>query len=244
MSQLIASLTHRSRTTSSASTISPKDALVPREPTHILKQLSRRENAKYFVEAIRDNVSTLEDIASRSYRHSNGFDKIVLSPESSERILRMHVWYPGAMEPDLHNHRWSFRSVIVLGTFFHAEYLPDDSGECWSHFKYLPRDGKEYFDLVPHGDVRLRRRVERTLAPGSRYNLSSKQIHYFRMKSDKIGVTFIIQEPAERQITDVFKCVQRDNMPVLRSLVESRSMTVTELDAVLNSVCQALNDNR
>lgn len=55
-------------------------------------------------------------IATRSYRHANGFTKLVLSDSDTGR-LRLHVWEPDARaEENIHEHRWHFASVVLTGS--------------------------------------------------------------------------------------------------------------------------------
>ena len=66
--------------------------------------------------------STLELVASRSYRHVNHFDKIVLvdGGAADRHRLTMHRWCPPYPESELseeliHDHRFGFTSQILFG---------------------------------------------------------------------------------------------------------------------------------
>lgn len=54
------------------------------------------------------------EVAARSYRHGNGFLKVVLLDRGFK--LRLHLWLPGTpCEENIHDHRWSIASAIIAG---------------------------------------------------------------------------------------------------------------------------------
>lgn len=78
-------------------------------------------SAARIIREILDSSQGLEDIARRSYTHSNGFDKITLiSNGKPEFKLRLHIWWPrGRSEQNtelIHNHRWFFTSTTLCGS--------------------------------------------------------------------------------------------------------------------------------
>lgn len=69
----------------------------------------------------------LAEIGQRSFRHVNGFDKIVLCEDRDQGWkLRLHIWWPGATSIEgLHDHRWNFASHMITGMYYNWEYYQD-----------------------------------------------------------------------------------------------------------------------
>lgn len=106
-----------------------------------------------------DNHGWLEAVARDSYRHANGFTKLVLGGSAGGR-LRLHVWEPGAAaEENIHDHRWHFASVILSGTIKSEVWVDaiDPAAPTFEEFIYEVRDG-----------VASRRSVGRTRASCAR----------------------------------------------------------------------------
>ncbi|MBI5331176.1 MAG: hypothetical protein HZB71_11255 [Betaproteobacteria bacterium] len=92
--------------------------------TGLVKQLDGFANyglAIRLTQLLRDPVA-LKDVASRSYRHGNGFYKIVLSASDLYK-LRLHIWFAEAdAEENIHDHRWWFASRILHGELISETY--------------------------------------------------------------------------------------------------------------------------
>src|SRR5947209_8668763 len=94
---------------------------------------SLRSQLRYIASAlptILDDIvsskQSIELIASRSFKHTNGFFKIVLHGSSLHEIkLRLHFWPTGSAthtDADPHNHRWTFLSVPLFGALYEERY--------------------------------------------------------------------------------------------------------------------------
>lgn len=84
-----------------------------------------------------NNPIDLEVVRSRSYRHENGFDKIVLhQSRGSVSEIRMHLWHPGVRSSDdtssVHDHSADFASMVLCGhavaNLYVAEKRPKHNG--------------------------------------------------------------------------------------------------------------------
>lgn len=82
---------------------------------------------KLAIAALRDS-SVLRAVANQSYRHPNGFSKVVLEGSALGGGVRLHHWpsddgfartYAGE---DAHSHRWDFASVVICGQFSEVLY--------------------------------------------------------------------------------------------------------------------------
>jgi len=91
----------------------------------LFKSLFNRQNVISILEHIVSHESLVELIASRSYTHALGFDKIILvdlSKDSNSRLknqVRLHIWDPAAhalpIVEALHEHSFDFISTVLSG---------------------------------------------------------------------------------------------------------------------------------
>lgn len=76
------------------------------------------ENLGHIVEHVCQNHILFDKCLGNSYRHANGFDKIVLLSGSNFK-LRLHRFVPDDKQvppaEHVHNHRWPFASHILQG---------------------------------------------------------------------------------------------------------------------------------
>ena len=117
-------------------------------------------------------------------------DKLVLydDPPSGARI-RLHLYRPGFFDRP-HNHRWSFASLILRGSYLHRIYGRDDTfGE----------------DTDPEGLRPIHERVEE---PGDRYALHHSSVHTVQADADTISL--LLRGPAAK---DRFLILDRDRGP-------------------------------
>jgi hypothetical protein len=94
--------------------------------------------------AIRENIAWLEAVAGQSYRHANGFSKLVLADSECGR-LRLHIWEPGsAAEENIHEHRWHFASAVLAGSIESEVWVDalDRRAATFEEFIYEVREGK------------------------------------------------------------------------------------------------------
>ena len=78
----------------------------------------------------------LQAVAARSYVHGNGFVKVVLLDEHGHK-LRLHIWFAGsACEENIHDHRWSFASHVLVGTLNSEIWVDDAQGQALPEYRY------------------------------------------------------------------------------------------------------------
>lgn len=94
----------------------------------------------------------LEKVAAQSYRHANGFSKLVLADSEVGR-LRLHIWEPGAAsEENIHEHRWHFASVVMTGAIESEIWVDafDRDAPTFEEFIYEVRAGRASRRPVGH----------------------------------------------------------------------------------------------
>lgn len=146
--------------------------------------------------ALRDE-QWLEAVRAGSYRHPNGFDKIVLYADH-EHQLRLHVWRESARETkveNIHNHRWDFASVIVLGGYRFQEFVPDPAGRQLHAYGYASERGAAAYSLQPLGQRGLTCSFDARLRAGTSYTLTSEVFHRVSNTPGRLTVSLVLQGP-------------------------------------------------
>lgn len=103
-------------------------------------------------------------------------EKLVLAEDRDAGVrLRLHIFLPGHIDRP-HNHRWTYSSLILTGSYLHQIYGVDD-------------------ELTEQTDVRgLRPLLIRRETPGSTYTLHHSMIH--SLVAEPYTVSLILRGPA------------------------------------------------
>jgi hypothetical protein len=155
---------------------------------------------------LREDAARLGVVANHSYRHRNGFDKIVLaSPRGSPLKLVLHVWPKGGLETsdNIHNHRWDFSSVVICGALRLELYEQDVRGKSYSVMQYRPTEGVGNFELHLGGIATVSARAAVTMTVGSTYSWARDHLHRAWGMSGQVTATLIVQGPPTREKTTV-----------------------------------------
>lgn len=124
-----------------------------------------------------ENVSTSERLSSLS-EHYDILDKLVLHDDDEGWRLRLHVFLPGHFDRP-HNHRWTYSSRILLGSYEHTLYGLDDNLD----------DTVDVSSLRPY--------MIRREKAGDTYTLHHGMIHAAVARS--YTVTLIVRGPAMKE---------------------------------------------
>jgi hypothetical protein len=117
--------------------------------------------------------------------HYDILDKIVLYDDPGGWRLRLHVFLPGYFDRP-HNHRWTYASRILHGSYTHTLYGTDET-------------------IGLHVDpAALRARMVRTEQPGDTYVLHHSMVH--SVVARPYTTTLIVRGPA---VTDRFLVTDR-----------------------------------
>lgn len=176
------------------------------EPSAALDALRTAASITSLFSFIRGDASSLAAMANRSYRHRNGFDKIVLAaPEESRLKLVLHVWPNGGPETsdNIHNHRWDFSSIVVSGALRLIFYDQDRVGESYSVMKYQPLPGVGKFELNLSGSTTVSARSSVTMAAGSTYSWTCDRLHRAWGLPGHVTATLVVQGAPTRKTTTV-----------------------------------------
>ncbi|MET8979404.1 hypothetical protein ABZX85_27755 [Streptomyces sp. NPDC004539] len=123
---------------------------------------------------------------SRLSEHYDILDKLVLHDDPAGWRLRLHIFLPGYYDRP-HNHRWTYSSQILRGSYAHTLHGLDD----------ILDEGMDLASLQPY--------MVRTEKPGDSYTLHHRMIH--AAVAEPHTVTLIIRGPA---LKDRFLVSDRD----------------------------------
>ncbi|WP_328912129.1 MULTISPECIES: hypothetical protein [unclassified Streptomyces] len=142
-------------------------------------------------------------IAERSYRHANGFDKMVIAVERGEYLVKFDVWWAGDARVDEapHNHRWDFESRVLAGRLDVRHYDVDPGGRGFHRFRVLGFGRRDEF--VRLGEVGLTGTFEAALPAGTRYFLHHRQLHSVTALPDTTTITFSVQGPTAQERSEI-----------------------------------------
>lgn len=181
------------------------------EPTTVLDALRAAAPLTPLLTLLRRDTARLTALARNSYRHRNGFDKIVLSsPVGSELKLVLHFWPSRGLgqADNIHDHRWDFASVVLCGALCLELYEPDPVGSSYSVMRYRREPGVGAYALQPSGTTTVSPKASVTLFQGSTYSWDAHLLHRAWAVPGQPTATLIVQGPPTRARTTVLATAQ------------------------------------
>jgi hypothetical protein len=172
---------------------------------------------------ILDRTGSQADIALRkSYRHSNGFDKICLTPASlHEGITCVHGWWGESEDPlgqtsygideDIHDHPWAFTSTILCGQIRNEQYtLSQNCGSIESFAQHQRtglyiRDNNLVARALPLRPVHVSLAATRLYTEGEAYTMLPGEFHRAVVEPNPLVATFFQQSPLRKRLTFVLR---------------------------------------
>lgn len=214
---------------------------------HVIADLGRPENVVSLLEQILDDDEVVAEIAGRSYRHVNHFDKIVLvdSEHDADYRLTLHLWNPPYTEQELneeliHDHRFSFWSTVLAGTLRSESFSHRRDGVLYRQYQYVPerRTSTNFYEFV--GEATLRSSGITEKQAGSAYYLSYETIHRVELPRDETTCTLVLRGPRERRHSNIFNTAYPDTD--VRTI--NRPFSPGELAAKLTLLAGAVANGR
>lgn len=124
-----------------------------------------------------ESSAFLRSLASRSYRHPNGFIKITLEIDSAGAAVRLHHWIQSQEESNLHSHRWNMRSRILRGFYRARDFVEHPSGlERFRHYCSDNVNGQYLVRL--DGPACLTVTRDEVYRSGDVYDLNAGDVHH------------------------------------------------------------------
>ena len=156
--------------------------------------------------------SAIAKIAQRSYMHPNGFRKLVLDEAVGGKRIRVHLWRASSNRSvsisNVHNHRWDFASMNVMGLVTSEIHVVYPSERTMNHFEFTPAKAGSRYGLRHVGESGTRVDSVRTFAPTMSYELAARQLHRVRIPGD--AMTIVVSGPPVSNTTDVFREKEAD----------------------------------
>lgn len=150
-------------------------------------------------EALLTDDAFASQVAARSYRHGNGFLKVVLLDQGFK--LRLHLWLPGvSCEENIHDHRWSIASTILTGEL-HSEIWTDAANNeqfdlLADEFRYQAATDGQPAGAVPLRSTPLRLTERSCRKAGSHYSLPPATLHRICSHGRQLVATLMCSGPA------------------------------------------------
>lgn len=193
--------------------------------------------------AARDSA---RDIAGRSYRHANGFDKIVLCQDTRHRFkLRLHCWQSSIRacddfrKEDAHNHRWPFATKILVGGYRFQELREDPRGDPMCHYRYFPVQNDGSFRMDPLGEKRLLVHLDLFLSRESEYSMDENVVHRVLHSTGNLTCSLMLQGPTLKSSTDVFRVDRSVNLACFKESV--RRLSIEDLETTIEHLERELS---
>ena len=147
----------------------------------------------------------LATLARESYRHDNGFLKLLLFRSQCDHLrVRLHIWpKTDVRRQNIHDHRFSFWSRIVRGRMINHVWEVG-VGEIREHFQYYSRAGKSYYAMMKLGTTSLVETRQFCVAAGGSYFFESGCLHAIECPVET--VTILVEDRRElRPFANVYR---------------------------------------
>jgi len=142
------------------------------------------------------NEIELNEVASRSYYHNNGFLKVVLIEKRPKYSIRFHIWPDESFQaPDVHNHPWDMTGLILNGSYEWLIYSLDQTSEGSESFnlfecRYLEDYSGHSFHKLDK--VILNRVDELSFRKGEIFQFPQTQYHSIRKENSQPAESIVI----------------------------------------------------
>jgi hypothetical protein len=196
------------------------DELSVEKSREIVNVLNTKEQIAHLIKAILVDTEYLQKVASRSYTHSNGFDKFVLmTSDKPQYKLRLHIWWKDKdflPQEHIHNHSWNFSSALITGAFRFQTYQVENNGFEVYHYECgFPKE-VEKGQEVQNSDMSYRMQYlgtsilnnvfDTTLSAGNSYSLSHNVLHRITSIPGQVTSTLVLHSQFIRSTSDLFSC--------------------------------------
>jgi hypothetical protein len=173
------------------------------ELTTIVLNYTENNKIHGIIQAVCADDNLMNACAQSSESHPLGFDKFVLVASPLYEV-RIHIWWPDAAQGrgDIHNHRFSFASAVIVGAIQVSSYRTGRSGVTMTRLAESRVESNVY-EYNPVGSVHVERATTLALSGGSSYYMDSSELHRVKIVGSGITATLFIRSRDERENTIV-----------------------------------------
>lgn len=188
-----------------------------------------------FLQALLLDEHALAQIATRSYQHGNGFLKVVLLDRGYK--LRLHIWFAGqSCEENIHDHRWSFASLVLAGQLKSEIWCDDAQGQMFQEFEYHAASQKHAPFKIDLGQKMLTLDHVQTCQAGESYVMPKGKLHRIINPGDQLVATMMCSAPTEQGTTRLIPMHQG-----IDPNIQPPKTTVQQLQAALQQFLSYLH---
>lgn len=156
-------------------------------------------NLYNFISSLTHDEKTF--IQSRSYKHPNGFVKIILKKNNDGSYFRLHYWLNElALDQNYHDHGWNFTSKIINGVLKNINYYKSPSTDENALYEYEMDLTKHNRKLnITRSEIKydMIQESEQIYTKDDVYHLSSDIIHKAHPLIEHT-ITLMKQEPLSK----------------------------------------------
>ncbi len=209
----------------------------------LLEILYKQFNLNEFLLSLEKDSNILKLIASSSYTHEIGFDKIVIHPYLNTNFqLRLNVWwadkYRNASFENIHTHRWDYATVLLIGEYEYKNYkISDSEGVEKYWYNYFPRH-EEAFNMKLIGRRKLSIESNEILKKGNIMSLDSFTPHKITPKEGINTISFFLNQKPIKEYTDVYSDVK---LTKHGTSIQSPNLSEHKLIELLHKVSQNIS---
>lgn len=201
----------------------------------------------------------LDEIAGRSYRHVNHFDKVVLfdSADGCGYRLTLHMWIPPYTEKELHDelihdHRFSFWSTILTGRLVSQNFArPGDAPADtpllpFRQYRYSPEKlgaatQSNFYEFVEEAPLHMT--GDTVEEQGNSYHLQYHRIHRVALPLHAMTCTLVLRGPRERSFSNVYNTAYPSTDTQTKNVMFSREELTAKLRALKEAVIATRTDD-
>ena len=152
------------------------------------------------LQSILADQRSLAQISARSYQHGNGFLKVVLLDRGYK--LRLHIWFVGqACEENIHDHRWSFSSLILAGALKSEIWKDDQFGQQFQEYEYYAATAQQPAYKFDRGLQQLSLDQVQVNSVGDHYIMPKGKLHRIINPGNQLVATMMCSAPTEQGTT-------------------------------------------
>ena len=140
----------------------------------------------------------VKELACRSHIHDNGFVKLALFDSDDGRYrVRLHIWESSEtsdQEANVHDHRYDFISLVVVGGLENVRWKLSDNGTEYKLFTYTPRNEDGVYNLKLVGRQCLSPEPTEVYAAGDSYLMMRDDLHIAQTMGNMRSITLCVQD--------------------------------------------------
>jgi hypothetical protein len=229
------------------------ESLPPQEHEHqidgnraLVQWLSEPEQALALLRQVLADAALLGEVAARSYRHVNLFDKIVLVGNNKPQGYRLtlHLWTPPYTQEEngaelIHEHRFNFWSAILLGTMSSENYEKANCGRPYRRYRYTPEAARslafcDFYEFC--GNTTLNVIAPGKKTAGESYYLAAPRIHRIVLPQDTTTCSMVLRGPRQREYSYVYNSTYPANDTRITNKMFSENELAIRLAGIITNL--------